>query len=1022
MAEFPNVLLSELADEIAQRQLIAVVGAGVAIAATGGKREAGWQGLLESGIDYCVALHRRGRRGWDRRLRRMVKSRNLESMCDAAGEVIGALGGVSSGDYRIWLKKSVGALSPADRAVLDALVALDVPLVTTNYDSLLESVSGYKTVTWHQYALVSDLLRDRSHSKILHVHGHWEEPESVVLDTASYNRFLADEIAQGQLEAFLHTRTMLFVGFGAGLNDPTFRRLRTWMSKHLAGAGHRHYRLVRHNEIRRLQKEHLPEQRIALVSYGREHSELASFLQDLSVRARRSGLYVSSDNGSPLAKRGESRRTVPAGARPRTVRERRRTTRSGNALPQKGLCLGRTALIESLVQATLDDDSRPVAVLGGPCTGKSTIAIQALHHPLVQARFGSRRFFIHCNGVVTRAMLAAKIAQALGCKLTQSPEPAIVAELAIAPSLLVIDNAETPWRAEPECVADLLCTLSSIPGVALVTTIRGLERPFGPNWLDSIIVDPLDPKDAQALFLREAGRRHQGDPLLKILLESVGYIPFAVRLLGHLAHWEPDLKPIYTGWIRKRTALLQESELPQSQTGMLASFEVSIASVRIDEPAHRLLRLLGALPDGIAEDDLDRLFPGTGPKAASMLRRAGLALHVTPRLRIHALLRSYLLEKHAPTEADVTRAIHVYCELATSFGDQFDGPICDDAVAWFSENFANITAAVDAGLRAAEEQLRAFEAAASLAKFTYLTGAGLLDVLKLAYQVESIADDRCRARFLVSYADLQPASSRESRLLYLRARRLFQAARDRRGVAESIRKVADFHRSHGRLGRAEASYRSALSIQKTVGDQIGQAASLAGLADVAMAKGLAFEARDHFEEAFRLCSANENSAGMAYCRMRLGYLALGEDGQGDCLEACREFSEAVRHAERAHHALILASTQQGLGAAELGRDHPDLARPCFEKALPVFEALGNTVGIAGCYCGFGDIARVQGAIDEARKWYEQALEAYRKALYRRDVARLYRRLAQLEHDTLRRDELLRLAEAEAPSVASYYSI
>jgi hypothetical protein len=50
----PDLLFDDLIERIATGQVVAVVGAGVSLAATGGAEAAGWGGLLRLGIDRCA--------------------------------------------------------------------------------------------------------------------------------------------------------------------------------------------------------------------------------------------------------------------------------------------------------------------------------------------------------------------------------------------------------------------------------------------------------------------------------------------------------------------------------------------------------------------------------------------------------------------------------------------------------------------------------------------------------------------------------------------------------------------------------------------------------------------------------------------------------------------------------------------------------------------------------------------------------------------------------------------------------
>src|SRR6185436_155428 len=115
----------------------------------------------------------------DDRLRALA-SDDVDDLLAAASQVASKLGAPDGGEYSEWLHRTVGSLPANDASVIEALGALKVPLVTTNYDHLLEEVLRREAVSWRNEAAVDRILRGDSDA-ILHLHGHYTEPASVVL-------------------------------------------------------------------------------------------------------------------------------------------------------------------------------------------------------------------------------------------------------------------------------------------------------------------------------------------------------------------------------------------------------------------------------------------------------------------------------------------------------------------------------------------------------------------------------------------------------------------------------------------------------------------------------------------------------------------------------------------------------------------------------------------------------------------------------------------------------------------------
>jgi len=60
---------------------------------------------------------------------------------------------------------------------------------------------------------------------VVHLHGHWREPESVVLGVAFYQELTTSGVPQALQHAIATMGTSLLVGMGAGLYGPNFGAL-----------------------------------------------------------------------------------------------------------------------------------------------------------------------------------------------------------------------------------------------------------------------------------------------------------------------------------------------------------------------------------------------------------------------------------------------------------------------------------------------------------------------------------------------------------------------------------------------------------------------------------------------------------------------------------------------------------------------------------------------------------------------------------------------------------------------------
>ncbi len=258
-------------------EALLVIGAGVSAASTS-QPVATWRGLLLHGISRAAELGRLS--GEPTVFRNLVQSSELADLLRVADEVTTGLGGRAGGEYGRWLRETVGRLEPEQEDLLSAIAESQTPLATTNYDGLLEGATGLEAATWKQPGLYQRVIRGHERA-ILHLHGFWRAPESVVLGSASYGNVVSDPFASTALQAVAFTKSLVFVGFGGGLDDPNFHGLRVWMREVLSRSEFRHFRLVRSDERDDALALHHPDERIVPVVYGDDYRHLATFLRSL---------------------------------------------------------------------------------------------------------------------------------------------------------------------------------------------------------------------------------------------------------------------------------------------------------------------------------------------------------------------------------------------------------------------------------------------------------------------------------------------------------------------------------------------------------------------------------------------------------------------------------------------------------------------------------------------------------------------------------------------------------------------
>lgn len=915
--------------------VVAVIGSGVSMAVTNNTEVASWQGLLRHGLQHCRDAVDSLTPQKAQAIENNIESGEPDDLLMAAERIAMLLDAPAGAAFREWLEITVGALQPRNSELLHAIADLGVPILTTNYDTLLEDACRLRSATWLQEPLVEATLRGEAR-RVIHLHGHWDFPESIVLGVQGYTQLRSSKHVQSMLQAIAAVKTLLFIGVGGGMGDPTFDYLRMWMTQVFDNSSmFHHYRLCIESERDTLDTYHAGDQKLEVLAYGDDYEQLAKFLRSLAPK---------------------------------------RPPWQGS-LPPKPRCFGRGPEVKRLVSHILKRGPHPIAILGGPGIGKSTALLKALHDKRVEKKF-ARRLFVRCDGLPSLEAVVARIVGQL--RITPAPDEEasdvnelgarLLRELERAPTVLGLDNAERLWRVEGSRFADFLATVADIKNVALVVSFRGFGLPLGVPWQDSIQLDRLKNDAARKTFLATARKSaFEDDPDLAELLKELDGVPLALVLVASLAPRYENLGKVLELWRQHKLPL------PALDNAMA----VSADPAALHSDAKRLLSLLGILPVGVAQSDLEALLPGCGSRAQNDLLELGLAFQEHDRLRVFVPVREYVVRNFSPQQEDRDRAIAHYLDLASQFGKRLGTNEGAEVLQQLGAETGNIESILLLGLEQ-PDPTAAINAAQNLAATILYSGQGTSRILEKACTVaerrgDTLSQAHCYRRLgdiAMVRASLSHATQR-----YEQARVLYEKQRKPVLAAECTQSLAEIALTHSEYDVAAKRLAQALEVFRSMNELDRQARSLNCLGDVERALYHRDAAHQYYDQARKIYQSTGNDFGRANCLQGFAHLRMAQ----------RNFDGARAHYWRAEN--LYKQVGDTLGRANCIKGYADVAREkrdfpdaisFIERAREYYARLRNELGLANCDKALGDVALSKGLYQEARNKYGNALLTYRR--------------------------------------------
>jgi len=273
---------------------------------------------------------------------------------------------------------------------------------------------------------------------------------------------------------------------------------------------------------------------------------------------------------------------------------------------------------DEIIARSLDhlDGLVSVVLSGAVGIGKTTIALNILHHNRVKAKFGDSRHFMRCGDLINSSeAFLQRLSSEIGIPPTKSMEWLRPRLARCPPLLLVIDSADCvldPWAADSTKISTMIEEICQYQNVCLLATSRMAINVPG---LHTVEVAALSGEGACDAFysLCHLSRSSAIDDLIG----NLDFHPLSINLLAMAVskhNWdEPTLLQEWGGQIYSLKA--------DGYRSLEVAIESALGSPTIQNlgsVARETLEAISAYPRGVEETRVRRAFPTIGGVAEAV--------------------------------------------------------------------------------------------------------------------------------------------------------------------------------------------------------------------------------------------------------------------------------------------------------------------------------------------------------------------------------------------------------------------
>ncbi|KAF9471016.1 TPR-like protein [Pholiota conissans] len=674
--------------------------------------------------------------------------------------------------------------------------------------------------------------------------------------------------------------------------------------------------------------------------------------------------------------------TIPP-AQPQATTDR--TDTIDHLLPPKPhFLVERESQLEQALKILVHQEPTRIAILGGGGFGKTTLARTILHDPKINERYQAR-YFLSCEGMSDADALLLGLGTMLGIKAVPSARLASIRGiLQTSTTLLCLDNFETPW--EPfetrTKVEELLESISDIPELSLMITIRGEQRPLKVAWSKPLLLplSTLSPKGAQKIVVEIASEDAINRFTIQ-LLEAIDGIPLAITIVATLLRDGEDSKSLWTHWTTDSTQIFNVGNDRQSNLDRSISLSVNSSRMTQNPDACLLLAALSLLPDGFPKGNaLKTLQDCLGISSIHIiirtLRTVALVQVInpdtSPRIQMLSPIRLFCQHFLAQEIADaLPKTVDHYMDLLLAAGNNCENSINYHKITPEVKNMHTIFQKLFLSEIQKDGLAELVKALGYLTNWSTYIGYYSKDTIQLAL-TKTQHIPVCHAQCLFSIAQLYYYEDDFTHALehFQEAANLFQQTREVILQAKALEYLGDTLRIMSELDKAEDALKTSLELYIAENYIHGQANVHYYLGLVYLDRNQLQEAEIYLTKALEAYKQIPSLLGQANAANDLAQIHMSH---GNPIKAEEFANQALEITKKANYATGEGIALHVLGQIYLYMDRITDACQALEKALSIFKHLKDlTNQLAVVY----DLGRVYIQLDQLSA-AETLLEPYR---------------------------------------------